>query len=87
MFFLSVLLFSFVSYAADESGTPSSSSFYIRPVIAAIRVAAATPPPVADNDATAADDNDDYANAYDLTSTASFFIGFQNQQLAYQLFP
>ena len=82
-----MLLFSFVSYAADESGTPSSSSFYIRPVIAAIQVAAAAPPPVADDDAAAAADDDDVDDKYHFTIHCSFFVGFRNQFLSYHLIP
>ena len=72
-----MLLFSFVSYAVDESGTPSSSSFYIRHATASIQVAAAAPPPVADDDAAAAAaDDDDYVNEYDIAHDASLFVGF-----------
>ena len=43
-----------VPAAADGLGTPSSSSFYTRPAVAAFRVAAAAPPPpMADDDAAA----------------------------------
>ena len=83
-----MLLITIVWYC-NGSGTPSSSysSFYIRPAVAAIRVAAATPPPVTDDDATAADDNDDYANEYDLTPAVSLFIEFRNRFGPYQLVP
>ena len=71
-----------VPAAANGSGTPSSSSFYIRPAIATIRVAvavdtiaAAAPTTADDND----DNDDDYANEYDLTPAVSLFIEFQNR--------
>ena len=87
VFFLSMLLFSFVSYAADGSGIPFSSPFYIRPAVAAIRVATAAAPPVADDDDAAADDNDDVDDKYHYTIHRSFFIGFWNQFCLYQLVP
>ena len=52
-------------------GTPSSSSFYIRSVVAVIRVAVdnadAADPTAANN-----------ANEYDLTPAVSLFIEFRN---------
>ena len=83
-----MLLITIVWYC-NGSGTPSSSSFYIRPAVAAIRIAvdttAAAAPTAADDDDD--DDDDDYANEYDLTPAVSLFIEFRNRFGPYQLVP
>jgi len=72
---------------ADGSGTLSSSSFYIRPAIAAIRFAVDTTADAAPTAADDDDDDDDYANEYDLTPAVSFFIEFRNRFGSSQLVP